>query len=421
MKKHLFPTVIIIALCMVLSSCGGDARIREMKLLMNTEKWEQAVEKGTQYLQANPTAKDKDDVRKNVAKCYLEWGKAEGGEKNFEGAVTQLAIVANDYKDTPSYAEALKELSRYRLEHGRKLLLAGKALDAAVQFRQLIEADPAAAQVADAKKHLQDIGMVSFCVGTDLWVMNADGSHPKKVASNAIDGDLVSTGEAVVFIRPDAPNQDKGKLFKVAIASGQETLLLDMPALEGPYCAPTGQDVIVTKNDGYQLVGLDGAKKELAKKHPAIETLAGWLPDGTKLFGYKKAAPPNATFALIDQAFKTPEAKGAADKSIRDAAVSRDGKTFIYSTEEGLFLIPSDSPTHTDIIWTEGAKLEVHAISYSPDSKFILFVGKGKNDTDYRLYTYSIKKELKPIAPVSDTPLIPNTNYRVSWSKGWLY
>jgi len=63
----------------------------------------------------------------------------------------------------------------------------------------------------------------------------------------------------------------------------------------------------------------------------------------------------------------------------------------------------------------------VNSICYSPDSKVIVFVGKGKNDQQYKIYTFNVKKELKAIEPDNATPLIPNIKYRISWGKGWYY
>jgi hypothetical protein len=64
--------------------------------------------------------------------------------------------------------------------------------------------------------------------------------------------------------------------------------------------------------------------------------------------------------------------------------------------------------------------MDVRSVAFSPDSRYILFVGKGKSDKDYRFYVFS-KKDVKPLDIKSDSPVVPNGDYRISWAKGWIF
>jgi len=75
-----------------------------------------------------------------------------------------------------------------------------------------------------------------------------------------------------------------------------------------------------------------------------------------------------------------------------------------------------------DLVSTPNIHLEVHSVAFSTDSRTIMFVGKGKTDSDYRLYFYN-KLDLKPLEMTVDggAAPVPDPNRTISWSKGWTF
>ncbi len=423
-KMRARSTLVLLSIVMMilLTGCGDPPEIRNMKTLMRTHKWEKATSVGQQYLEANPQSKIKDKVRKELAKCYLEYGKALIGERNFADAVVALEKVTTDYKEFPQVEEAMKELPRCRADVGRKALVGGNFIEAANQYSKLVEQHPTAGQVEEARSGLLSVGVITFNVGPDIWMANANGTRPKKIIENALDGYLSPEGGRIAFIRPKTPDADHGALILFDLATSQETVLLDVDNAKRPVISTAGDEVAVMTPDGFKIVGIDGTAKETGKKASNYNLLAGWLTDPAQLLVFHKKDKGGSPLLLLERTAGKTEAVAETEKGLRDAYLAPDGKAAALSHEDGLSMLRLSTKDVIDLVSTPNIHLEVHSVAFSTDSRTIMFVGKGKTDSDYRLYFYN-KLDLKPLEMTVDggAAPVPDPNRTISWSKGWTF
>jgi hypothetical protein len=409
----------VVLLCV---ACEDTTKLREMETLMKAENWEDAITRGKLFLQGNPETKRAKQVHENLAKCYYEWARVMDRKRRHAEGVKLLEIVVTEYRDTPYYADAMREIPRFHVEAGRKYYAQGDIIAAAKSFQTVLEKFRASPMANDARTELTRIGLITFNLGDDLWVMNADGSNPHLLVENAVDGDVAVLRSRVAFIRPKSPGSDSGTLHVLDLDGGEPTQLLRAPIARRPVLSADGRYIAVSKGSAFQIVSADASQKQTHRGFTALDTFGGWTPDNGRLLGYQARPRRGGNILMIDTEFEVYEILTNAESRIRDAVLSPTGRDIFYLTEAGLHVVAPGSSEQKLILSTEETGISFYSLDVSPDGMHLVFIGRAGEDQTPGFYRLSRKEELaiKPLEVALPEGKASNIKRRISWGQGYL-
>ena len=159
-----------------------------------------------------------------------------------------------------------------------------------VKRRTIATAAPLWATQFTASGHVVYFDKADPCTGRgELWVANADGSQPRRIAELSVLGGRIA-GTTAFYAVPDPADPDKstfdGFVYAVKLPSGQPIKLADIRYNSTWDADPTGNAIWVSYSataGDLRIVRLDGSTTQL---HATGQTYTGfplWSPDGTKL------------------------------------------------------------------------------------------------------------------------------------------
>jgi len=121
-------------------------------------------------------------------------------------------------------------------------------------------------------------------VGPDVWIMNADGTVPQKIALNSADPSWSPTGKRLAITTGAGTGSGIGIIN--ADGSGLTTLLDDHQSRR-PAWSPDGTSILFLRNNPaaessvLMVMNVDGGEVRVLYPGPAEE--AAWSPDGKQI------------------------------------------------------------------------------------------------------------------------------------------
>jgi Tol biopolymer transport system component len=189
---------------------------------------------------------------------------------------------------------------------------------------------------------------------TEIWVMNADGSHPRVIVRNGAmntSPSWTAQDTALVFASDVGGDWD---IYRISIASGQTVnLTRNAYADQAPRVSPDGQRVVFQSNRTLDFeiytMGLDGGDVHNLSESAADDRFPTWSPDGKQIFWTRYLDSFNIWRMNADGSHQ--EAMLASPFSDSAPAVSPDGTAVVFTSDRV-------SPTSLFVASLDGQRLQ---------------------------------------------------------------
>jgi len=427
LRFRLLPIAIVMVMAssLFLTGCEDTANLRKGMHLQGTKSYKSAIEHFKRFLEQFPETKRKAQVEEKIADSYLHWAENEKQLKHWESGVELMQIIIDDYPETTSAAKVEDVLPEFLLEWGSQLSHSGEFLDSLKVLKRLIRSFPASGYAQQGRDLRQKTGIIAFNSGTDIYVMNADGSKLRKVAESAISPTISPDGNKLAYIKIRKHTDTVGYLCTCDIDGRKVRQLLDNPVASEPSFSPDGTNILITKGDAFQQVDLSGKTIYVHFGIKDFDTIGSYNPDGSQVVAFLKRPRKGAPSLLcVTKDFEEyTELTSVKDTNIRDAAWSLDNMRIVFVTSNGLHTISPDGEDLQDfLVASNHDNVDIKSVDISPVGNNMIVIGKKASDAEFKLYYTNFDRELIPLEyqPTKDGDLPLPSPGRVSWGVGFL-
>ncbi|MBN2053585.1 hypothetical protein JW905_01605 [bacterium] len=401
--------------------CENTTKMREADTFKKAENYEDAIAKYKEFLSENPETSHKDEVMNSIAECYYNWATVNKRVRKFQDAIDQLELLMKEYRGSPFYTDAMRNLPSAYLELGRQLRAGGDFIGASKALNTVVERFRGNVNATDAERELENIGILVFSAGNVVWGINADGSAPTKLRDPGFDADLSRSGKSLAYIKPDSPNDAVGKLELFDMKTGEEDELSRYPNAAYPVLTPSSRYVALRKGKNFQVINIEEHKPYTYESMKAVNRIGDWSVDNQQLVGFGHASGPAPyRVCVIESAFDSYFVLATMKKPIRAAAWSPEGRTILFVTADGLYVVSPEGGEPTPfIVSEEHDNIDIRAMDLSPDGKNMIVIAKRANDEKFGFFSINLDKTINPIEVKlpEDVELNPD---RISWGLGHL-
>lgn len=429
-RTRRLPVLLFFIILMgALTGCDNNENLRKGLHLKSTaennrENFNQAVAHLKQFLKDNPQTQKREKVEEILADTYFEWAESEKQLKRWESGIELMQTILNDYPDTLTATKVEDALPEYLLEYAVQQSHDGNFLESLKILKRLILNFPASGFAQQGRELRKNIGIIAFNSGTDIYVMNADGTKLRKVAESSIDPSISPDGTRIAYIKIQKPTDRSGYLFISNIDGRKAKRLLDKPIASEPTFSPDGSHILITKGDAFQTVDLTGKTIEAYFDIKDFDTIGSYNPSGKKVVAFLQNPKGRISRLCVTENFEEYiELTTTENNSILDAAWSLDDLRIVYVTQNGLHTISPDGENRQDFLLAENLDgMEFRSVDVAPTGYNIIFIGKKKTDDQFHLYTATLNKEVTQLSyqPTKDSLLPEVSPGRVSWGMGYL-
>ncbi len=431
MLRKRFVPVVLLALIfgLLLSGCEKTQHlVKAMKLKDlakdNAGNYKQAIEEFKLFLADNPQTERKPMIEEQIADCYLKWAENEKQLKHWNKGIDLMQKVLDNFPDTDSASTVEDLLPEYLLEYAQQYSNNGDFVNALKVLKRLISHFPASGYAQEGRKLRSKIGIIAFNSGTDIYVMNADGSRLRKVAEMAIDPTISPDGTKIAYIKIRKPKDRKGYLYLANIDGRKAKRLLDKPIASEPNFSPDGTNILITKGDAFQKVDLTGRTINVYFGIKDFDTIGSFNPKGDKVVAFLQHPRGKISRLVVTDDFESyTELTTTENDPIRDAAWSQDNLRIVYVRKAGLYSISPDGEDESEFLASASLEnMDFRSVDISPPGNDIIFIGKKDSDPEYKLYAVNFNKDVQEVQyqPTKDGTLPKPSPGRVSWSYGYL-
>lgn len=172
-------------------------------------------------------------------------------------------------------------------------------------------------------------------VRADVWVMNADGSSPRALVTNASDNRApgwTPDGAAVVYASFVTGNWE---IFRIDAGGGTPVNLTNSPfADQHPRVAPDGRIVFHTNRDlDFEIYAMraDGSDPVNLTSQPGDDRFPAWSPDGSRIVWTRFEG--SFDLWIMDADGGNPRTLVATDFREEHPSVSPDGRSVVFQSD----------------------------------------------------------------------------------------
>ncbi len=415
---------VLFIIALVLAGCENSENFRKGLQLKNTSDYKNAITQFQDFLKIYPDSAYKTRVQEEIADCYFLWAQNEKQLKHWDKGVELLQIILDTYPDT-SVAEKIEEvLPEFLMEWSSQLAYEGKFIDSLGVLKRLILNFPASSPAQEGRELRKKIGIIAFNSDNNIYVMNADGSKLRKIATSAIAPTISPDGTKIAYIKIQKPGDKTGFLYLSNIDGRKAKQLLDNPVAADPNFSPDGTNILITKGDAFQTVDLSGRTINAYFGIKDFDTIGSFSPTGKQVVAFLKNPKDAISRLCVTENFEEYiELLNTKDAVIRDAAWSQDNLRIVYVTPNGLHTVSPEGENQMDFILSNTIdNMDIQSVDIAPTGSNIILIGKKQADPSYKLYYVTLNKDVFPLeyqaSKDGELPL-PDAG-RVSWGYGYL-
>lgn len=423
-RTHRILAFVAMVLLMVsLTACENTENLRKGAQLVNTGSHKDAIAHYKAFLEKYPDSKKRPAVEEAIADAYLKWSENEKQLKHWEEGVDLMQIVLDEYHETKVAEKVQDILPEFLLEWSGQLSTSGQFLESLSILTRLIRHFPASGHAEKGRELRSQIGIFAFTSNENIYVMNADGSKLKKVASNAISPTISPDGEKIAYIELAKSGQKQGYLCLANIDGRKAKRLLENPTASDPVFSPDGTNILISKDNAFQKVDLTGRTIDAYFGIKDFDTIGSFNPTGKQVVAFLKQPQKGKSRLCVTEDFEEYFELYSTDDPIRDAAWSKDDLRIVFITNKGIHSISPEGGAVSDLLLgVDHDNLDIRAVDISPTGANIVFLGKKAGDSNYKLYYMTMSREVAELpyeAPEGMEKPAP-TGDSVSWSFGFL-
>lgn len=409
----------------VLIGCENTESLRNGMQLKSTANNNDAIQQFQAFIDKYPQSKRIPAIREEIADSYFQIAENEKQLKHWQKGVDFLQTIIDKYGETKVAMKVEDIEPEYLYEWSNQLSGEGNFIEALKIIKRLIQNFPASNYAQVGRDLRQEIGIMAFSSGSDVYVMNADGSKLRKVEDMATDPTISPDGKKIAYIKIQKPGERVGYLYLSDIDGRRAQQLLDNPVASEPRFSPDGTNILIRKGDSFQKVDLSGRTINAYFDIPDFDTIGSFNPKGSAVVAFlKKPAKDGVSRLIVTENFEEyTELTSTKDDPIRDAAWARDDLRIVYVTSKGLHTISPNGEDQQDFLLSDQMEgMEIHSVDMSPNGTNIIFLGKKASETQYRLYHVNLNRDFAPLEyePMKDGQLPLPTIGRISWGQGYL-
>ncbi len=418
----------ILLLCIVLlvslTACENTENLRKGLHLQKTGDTKEAIEHFKKFLAENPETEKKETVTDLIAECYFTWADNEKQLKHWEKGVDLMQVIIDEYSETRAAEKVEDALPEFLLEWGTRLSHDGSFIESLTVLKRLISHFPASSFAQRGRDLRNSIGIIAFNSGTDIFVMNSDGTRLRKIAESAISPTISPDGKKIAYIKIKKSTDKKGYLYISNIDGRKAKQLLDNPVASEPVFSPDGANILITKGDAFQKVDLSGRTINAYFGIRDFDTVGSFNPTGQQVVTFLKNPRGSTSRLCTTEDFESYIELTTTEKDpIRDAAWSLDNLRIVFVTGTGLHTISPEGLDQQEFILSESMDdMDIRSVNIAPTGSNIIFVGKNKTDENFKLYYVTLNKDVRELEIIPDKAgnvPVPSAG-QVSWGYGYL-
>jgi len=300
----------------------------------------------------------------------------------------------------------------------------GQFLGSLKILKRLILHFPASGYAQQGRELRKNIGIFAFNSGTDIYVMNADGSKLRKIAESSIDPTISPDGTKIAYIKVRKSTDRVGYLYLSNIDGRKAKRLLDKPIASEPVFSPDGTSILITKGDAFQKVDLTGGTINAYFGIRDFDTIGSFNPTGKKVVSFLQHPRGKTSRLCVTENFEEYiELTTTENDPIRDAAWSLDDMRIVFVTGKGLTTIsPDGNDLQEFILAKDNDNMDIQSVDIAPTGNNIVLNAKKASDQKFSLYYVTLNREVAPLSfqPTKDGTLPDVSAGRVSWGRGFL-
>jgi tetratricopeptide (TPR) repeat protein len=415
---------VMIALLFTLTGCEDTETLRRGAHLDNTGNYRDAIDYYKSFLEEHPDSNRRPAVEEAIASAYFKWAENEKQLRNWESGVELMQIILDDYHGTRAANQVETALPEFLLEWASQMTNEGDFLEALNALTRLIRHFPASGFAEQGRKLRSEIGLFAFTSDENVYVVNADGTRLRKVASNAISPAISPEGDRISFIEIPRSEQRQGYLSVANIDGRRAERLSDRPTATDPVFTPDGTLIWFSRDDSFQAINLAGTSIHAHFGIRDFDTIGSFNPAGTEMVTYLAKPRRNISRLCITSTFEEYlELLTTEDNPIRGAAWSRDNLRIVFVTPRGVHSISPQGGEVTDLLLSENFDdIDIRDVDISPTGTNIVFIGKKPDEAHQKIYYMNLAREVFELpyqAPEGMEKPYP-TGDTISWGQGFL-
>jgi len=182
---------------------------------------------------------------------------------------------------------------------------------------------------------------------TEIWVMNADGSHPRALVQNGASNASPSwiAGDSALVFASDVGGD--WEIYRISLAGGPPRNLTNNPyADQSPRVSPDGHRIVFQSNRTLDFeiytMTIDGTDVRNVSQDPADDRFPTWSADGRQIFWTRYADSFNIWHMNADGSQQSVLLAGSFSDT--SPAVAPDGSAVVFASNRvapsSLFVFP---------------------------------------------------------------------------------
>ncbi len=415
---------VMIALLFSITGCEDTETLRRGAHLDNTGNYRDAIEYYKNFLEEHPDSNRRPAVEEAIATAYFNWAENEKQLKNWESGVELMQIILDDYHGTRAAEQVETALPEFLLEWASQMTNEGDFLEALKALTRLIRHFPASGFAERGRRLRSEIGMFAFSSDENVYVMNADGTRLRKVASNAVSAAISPEGDRIAYIEIPRSGQTQGYLWVSNIDGRRAQRLIDRSNATNPVFSTDGTLIWFSRDDSFQAVNLAGTTIHAHFGIRDFDTIGSFNPAGTEMVTFLRRPRRNISRLCITSTFEEYlELHTTENNPIRGAAWSRDNLRIVFVTPKGIHSISPQGGEVTDLLLSEDFDdIDIWDVDISPTGTNIVFIGQKPDETHQRIYYMNLAREIfeLPYEAPEDMEKPYPTGNRITWEEGFL-